>query len=73
MEKLIIYPTDEGQARALKIILKGMRIEYRSVRENGIEEIEDAELVDAMKAAEGEDPLTEKEHVEFMKWIKEQA
>ncbi len=26
MEKLIVYPADEGQAKALKIILKGMRI-----------------------------------------------
>lgn len=73
MEKLIVYLADEGQAKALKIILKGMRIEYGSVTDEGIEEVEDAELVAAMKEAEKEAPMTEKEQAEFMKWIKEKA
>ncbi len=73
MEKLIVYPADEGQAKALKIILKGMRIEFGRVTEDGIEEVEDAELVAAMKEAEGEIPLSEKEQADFMKWIKEQV
>ena len=73
MEKLIIYPADEGQAKALKIILKGMRIEYGRVAEDGIEEVEDAELVAAMKEVEDEAPLSENDQAEFMKWIKEQA
>lgn len=50
-----------------------MRIEYGSLTEDGIEEVEDAELVAAMKEAEGEIPLSEKEQAEFMKWIKEQV
>jgi len=58
--KLIIYPLDEGQAKALKIILKGMRIEYGSVKEDGIEEVEDAELVAVMKEVEGEILLSKK-------------
>ncbi len=59
MEKLIVYPADEGQAKALKIILEGMRIEFGLVTEDGIEEVEDAELVAAMKEVEGEVPLSE--------------
>lgn len=73
MEKLIVYPVDEGQAKALKIILKGMCIEFGRVIEDGIEEVEDAELVAAIKEVEGEVPLSEKEQAEFMKWIKERV
>ncbi len=50
-----------------------MRIEFGRVTEDGIEEVEDAELVAAMKEVEGEAPLSEKEQAEFMKWIKEQV
>lgn len=48
-----------------------MHIEYGSLTEDGIEEVEDAELVAAMKEAEDEIPLLEKEQAEFIKWIKE--
>ncbi len=73
METLVIYPADEGQAKALKIILKGMRIEYGRITEDGIEEVEDPELVSAMKEVENEVPISEEEQAEFLKWIKEQA
>lgn len=73
MEKLIVYPADEGEAEALKIILKGMRIKFGSISEDIIEEVEDVELVAAMKEAESEVPLSDKEQDEFMNWIKQQA
>lgn len=73
MGSIIVYPADEGQARALKIILKGLRIDYGNVTEGGIEEVEDAELVAAMKEVENETPLSKKEQADFMKWIDEQA
>ena len=50
-----------------------MRIEYGWVTEEGVEEVEDAELFAAMNEAEGEVPLSEKEQAEFIKWIKEQV
>lgn len=72
MEKIIVYPAEDWQAKALKIILRGMPIEVGSVPENGIEENENAELLAAMKAAEGEEPLTEKEQDDFIRWVNEQ-
>ena len=73
MKKLIVYPADEGQSKALQVILKDMRIKYGHIIEDEIEQVEDAELVAAMKEAEGEVLLSEKEQLDFMKWVKEQA
>ncbi len=73
MEALVIYPSDEGQAKALKIFLKGMRINYSRLNEDGLEEVEDPELVAAMKEVESEVPISKEEQDEFMKWIKEQV
>jgi hypothetical protein len=73
MEKLIVYPANEGQAKALKVIFKGMRIEYGQVGEEGVEEVEDAELLAAMKEVESEAPMTDKEQAEFLSWIKGQV
>ena len=73
MEPLVVYPADDGQAKALKIILKGMRIEYGHINDEGIEEVEDPELVTALKEVENEKPMSENEQNEFMKWLNEQV
>jgi hypothetical protein len=73
MEKLIVYPADNKQAIALKNVLQEMHIDYLSVSESKIEAIEDEALVNAMKQTEGEEPLSDEEQAEFMKWVKAQA
>ena len=50
-----------------------MRIEYGHINDEGIEEVEDPELVAALKEVENEKPMSENDQNEFMKWLNEQV
>ena len=70
MAPIVVHPTDENQAKAIRAIMDALSIEYGHINESGIEEIDDAELTSAMKEVEKERPLADDEFKKFRNSLK---
>jgi hypothetical protein len=70
MAPIVVHPTDEGQAKAVRAFMDALSIEYGHINESGIEEIDDAELFTAMKEVEKEPPLSDDKFKTFRASLK---